>query len=67
MLKIEPHDEVFSRAVHQRAEIDLILRPGNELFGVECMHTDSQRLTPSIRIALEDLKLKQVIVIYPGV
>ena len=66
-LKIEPHDEVFFWATHQGAEIDLILRRGSELFGVECKRTDSPRLTPSIRIALEDLKLKYVIVLYPGV
>lgn len=66
MLKIEPHDEVFFWATHQGAEIDLILRRGNELFGVECKRTDTPRLTPSIRIALEDLKLKYVIVLYPG-
>jgi predicted AAA+ superfamily ATPase len=66
-LKIEPHDEVFFWATHQGAEIDLIIRRGSELFGVECKRTDSPRLTPSIRIALEDLKLKYVIVLYPGV
>lgn len=65
-LKIEPHDEVFFWATHQGAEIDLILRRGSELFGVECKRTDTPRLTPSIRIALEDLKLKYVIIIYPG-
>jgi predicted AAA+ superfamily ATPase len=66
MLKIEPHDEVFFWATHQGAEIDLILRRGSSLFGVEVKRTDSPRLTPSIRIALEDLKLKYVIVLYPG-
>jgi len=44
----------------------MILRRGNELFGVEWKRTDTPRLTPSIRIALEDLKLKYVIVLYPG-
>ena len=40
---------------------------GSSLFGVECKRTDAPRLTPSIRIALEDLKLKYVIVLYPGI
>jgi predicted AAA+ superfamily ATPase len=48
------------------AEIDLILRRGDALYGVECKRTDTPRLTPSIRIALDDLNLKHVFVIYPG-
>jgi predicted AAA+ superfamily ATPase len=67
MLMIEPHDEVFFWATHQGAEIDLILRCGDALYGVECKRADTPRLTPSIRIALDDLKLKHVFVIYPGI
>ncbi len=32
----------------------------------ECKRTDTPRITPSIRIALEDLGLDRVAVIYPG-
>lgn len=67
LLKTEPHDEVFFWATHQGAEIDLILRRGDDLYGVECKRADTPRLTPSIRIALDDLKLKSVSVIYPGI
>ena len=66
LLKTEPHDEVFFWATHQGAEIDLILRRGDAMYGVECKRTDTPRLTPSIRIALDDLNLKHVFVIYPG-
>ncbi len=66
LLSLEPQEEVFFWATHQGAEIDLILRRGEALFGVECKRTDKPRLTPSIRIALDDLKLKHVFVIYPG-
>ena len=66
MLMMESHDEVFFWATHQGAEIDLILRRGDALYGVECKRSDTPRLTPSIRIALSDLKLKHVFVIYPG-
>ncbi|MBI4791767.1 MAG: DUF4143 domain-containing protein [Deltaproteobacteria bacterium] len=51
VLLTEPHDEAFFWATHQGAEIDLILRRGNALFGVECKRTDTPRLTPSIRTA----------------
>ena len=67
LLRVEPYDEAFFWATHQGAEIDLILRRGDTLYGVECKRTDTPRLTPSIRIALEDLKLKHVFVIYPGI
>ena len=67
VLRMEPHDEVFFWATHQGAEIDLILRRGDDLYGVECKRTDTPRLTPSIRIALDDLKLKHVFIIYPGI
>ncbi len=65
-LRGEPHDEAFFWATHQGAEIDLILRKGSDLVGIECKRTDSPRVTPSIRIALEDLGLKKVVIIYPG-
>ena len=67
VLMREPHDEVFFWATHQGAEIDLILRRGDALYGVECKRADTPRLTPSIRFALDDLKLKHVFVIYPGI
>ncbi len=67
VLTSEPHDEVFFWATHQGAEIDLVLRRGDELLGVECKRTDTPRLTRSIAIALEDLGIKRVAVVHPGV
>jgi len=32
----------------------------------ECKRVDAPRLTPSITIALQDLNLEQIAVIYPG-
>ena len=66
LLKMESYDEIFFWATHQGAEIDLVLRKGDALYGVECKRTDTPRLTPSIRIALDNLKLKHVWIIYPG-
>lgn len=66
VLATEQHDEAFFWATHQGAEIDLILRRGDRLFGVECKRADAPRVTPSIRIALEGLHLGRVAVIYPG-
>lgn len=66
VLMREAHDEAYFWATHQGAEIDLILRRGDVLLGVECKRSDAPRLTPSIRIALEDLGLARVAVVYPG-
>lgn len=66
VLAAENHDDAWFWATHQKAEIDLILRRGDRLLGVECKRVDAPRMTPSIRIALEDLGLERVAVIYPG-
>jgi predicted AAA+ superfamily ATPase len=60
------HDEAYFWATHQGAEIDLVLKRGGELLGVECKRTDAPRMTKSIRVAIEDLKLDGVVVLYPG-
>jgi predicted AAA+ superfamily ATPase len=66
ILVTEPHDEAFFWATHQGAEIDLILRRGGDLLGIECKRSDAPRLTPSMRIALQDLRLDRIAVLYPG-
>ena len=60
------HDETFFWATHQGAEIDLVLRRGADLFGVECKRSDAPRMTKSITIALNDLNLAGIAVVYPG-
>jgi hypothetical protein len=66
VLMSEPHDEAYFWATHQGAEMDLVLRRGERLLGIECKRADAPKVTPSIRVALEDLGLDQVVVFYPG-
>lgn len=66
VLATEPHDEAFFWATHQGAEIDLILRRGDRLFGIECKRADAPGMTPSIRIAMDGLGLERIAVVYPG-
>lgn len=66
ILMVVDHAEAFFWATHQGAEIDLVLVRGGKLFGVECKRTDAPRMTRSMRIALEDLKLDRIAVVYPG-
>lgn len=65
-LSLLAHEDAYFWATHQGAEIDLILRRGERLFGIECKRTDAPRMTPSLRIATEDLGLTRIAVIYPG-
>lgn len=65
-LVTERHDEAFFWATQQGAEMDLVLRRDDELYGVECKRADAPKVTKSIRIAMADLGLKRVAVIHPG-
>ena len=62
---IEP-DEAYFWATHNGAELDLLIIKNGRKLGVECKRVDAPRLTPSMRIALQDLRLDHLIVIYPG-
>ncbi|MGV8083110.1 MAG: ATP-binding protein [Coriobacteriia bacterium] len=66
VLATESYDDVSFWATHQGAEIDLLLHREGGLFGVECKRADAPKITPSIRIALEDLGLERVAILYPG-
>ena len=66
VLKTVEPEEAFFWATHGGAEIDLVLHNDGRWLGVECKRLDGPRLTPSMRVALEDLKLEQIAVVYPG-
>lgn len=58
--------EVYFWATHNGAEIDLIFTKGGRMYGIECKRSDAPAMTPSMKIALEDLKLEHIAIIYPG-
>jgi uncharacterized protein len=66
ILKALRPDEAYYWATHQGAELDLLLFRHGRRIGVECKRTDAPKLTASMRIALTDLKLDQLLVAYPG-
>lgn len=66
MLKAVEPDGAYFWATHQGAEIDLVLLKQGRMLGVECKRVDAPTLTPSMRIALRDLELEQIAVVYPG-
>jgi len=53
-------------ATHTGAELDLLLVKRGRRYGVEVKFQDAPRLTPSMRIALSDLRLEHLTVLYPG-
>jgi len=59
-------DEAYYWATHNGAEIDLLMIKDGQMIGVECKRLDAPRLTPSMKIALHDLRLERILVIYPG-
>jgi hypothetical protein len=66
VLKALRPDEAYFWATHQGAELDLLLFKGGRRIGIECKRADAPTLTPSMRIALADLKLDELRVVYPG-
>jgi predicted AAA+ superfamily ATPase len=65
-LKVLQPDEAFFWATHQGAELDLFLIKDGRRFGVEIKRVDAPTLTPSMRIAHEDLRLEHLVILYPG-
>lgn len=59
-------DEAFFWGVHASAEIDLVFQKNGQLYGVEIKYAQAPGLTSSMRIALDELALKHLWVIYPG-
>ena len=57
-------EDAYFYAIHSGSEIDLYFP--NRSLGVEVKFHDAPKLTRSMRIAMEDLQLKELLVVYPG-
>ena len=66
VLKAVRPDEAYFWATHQGAELDLLLFKRGRRIGVECKRADAPAMTRSMHIAMEDLKLDELRVVYPG-
>ena len=66
VLRIAKPDEAFFWATHQGAELDLLMLRGRQRIGVEFKRADAPKVTPSMRIAMADLKLDVLYVVHPG-
>ena len=59
-------DECYFWGTHQGAELDLLVVRGRRRLGFEFKHTEAPSFTPSMRIALADLKLDELTVVHAG-
>ncbi len=66
VLKAVRPEQAYYWATQNGAELDLLLFRNGRRIGVECKRADAPTLTPSMRIALADLKLDELRVVYPG-
>ena len=66
VLHVAQPDEAYFWATHAGAELDLLMFKHGLRVGVEFKRSDAPKLTPSMRIAMEDLKLDALYVVYPG-
>jgi predicted AAA+ superfamily ATPase len=66
VLKAVAPDQAYFWATYQGAELDLLLFNRGKRLGFECKRTDAPKMTASMRIALDDLKLDHLYAVYPG-
>lgn len=64
-LEARPED-CFYWGTHTGAELDLLVTHGRRRYGFEFKRNSAPGLTPSMRVALQDLGLARLDVIYPG-
>ena len=66
VLRIARPDEAYFRATHAGAELDLLMFKDGRRVGVEFKRADAPTMTLSMRIAMQDLALDVLYVVYPG-
>lgn len=66
VLRIAAPDEAYFWATHNGAELDLLLIKDGRRVGVEFKRADAPGMTTSMKIAMHDLQLDRLYVVYPG-
>jgi len=59
-------NEAFFWGVHTGAELDLVFERKGKLYGAEVKYTQAPSITSSMRLAIEELDLKHLWILYPG-
>ncbi len=66
VLRVARPDEAYFWATHAGAELDLLMFKDGRRVGVEFKRSDAPVLTRSMQVALQDLELDALYVVYPG-
>ncbi len=66
VLRLAQPDEAYFWAMHQGAEQGLLMMQGSRHIGVEFKRSDAPKLTKSMQIAIDDLKLDALYGVHPG-
>ena len=59
-------DDAYFWGTHAGAELDLLIQLGGARYGFECKLADAPGATRSMRVAVTDLGLRHLYVVYPG-
>ena len=59
-------EECYFWGTHGGAELDLLIFKDGKRLGFEIKYTDHPKITPSMKIALQDLQLDHLYIIFPG-
>ena len=62
---LSPRDPCFW-ATHAGAELDLLLTRNGKRYGFEIKFTEAPRTTRAMRVAISDLGIERLFVVYPG-
>jgi uncharacterized protein len=65
-LRFMQPDQAWFYAVHSGSELDLLLFRESRRIGVEFKRADAPMITRSMRIAFADLRLDELLIVYPG-
>lgn len=66
VLAIYGNHDAYFWGTHNGAELDLLLFRNGKSWGLEFKLSDSPKMTKSLHVALEDLKLEKAWIVYPG-
>ena len=66
VLALTERQDAYFWATHAGAELDLLIFKNGKRLGFEIKYTDAPKITKSMRIAFDDLKLDKIYIIYPG-
>ena len=66
LLQIASERDIFFYSTYSGAEVDFVVRSGVDLIGFEAKRSDAPALTKSMRVVLDDLGLKHLLVVIRG-